>query len=79
MKIDLKNLCGNNLTNIPTFFVFLFVQVHPYKLTKALFESARLRGVKLVTGKVEGIEFEEENQNISVKGKQRKELILLNL
>ena len=57
--------------NIHIVFLLLFVQVHPYKLTKALYESARSRGVQLVTGKVGGIESEERNGNTVVKGKNR--------
>ena len=54
----------------PTHIIF---QVHPYKLTNAMFERACLRGTQLIKGKLTGIVFGENDKKPKVKG------ILLNI
>ena len=51
----------------------MFFQVHPYKLTNAMFERACLRGAQLIKGKLTGIVFGENDEKPKVKG------ILLNI
>ena len=51
----------------------MFFQVHPYKLTNAMFERACLRGTQLIKGKLTGIVFGENDKKPKVKG------ILLNI
>ena len=46
-----------------------YIQVHPYKLTNALINGANSRGVEVLKGKVEGVEFAEKDERIFVKGK----------
>ena len=49
--------------------LLLFFQVHPYKLTHAMFERACSRGVELIKGKLTGIVFGENDKKPKVKGK----------
>ena len=44
-------------------------QVHPYKLTKALFENAQAKGVEMIKGILNGVEFEKRDEDTFVKGK----------
>ena len=50
------------------FQLLIIFQVHPYKLTNAMFERACLRGVELIKGKLTAIVFGENDKKPKVKG-----------